>query len=33
MIAFILGAVVGALISWLSFFVVVYPFYKKGGDE
>lgn len=33
MVAFILGAVIGALISWLSFFVAVYPFYKKQATE
>lgn len=33
MVAFILGAVTGALIAWLSFFIVVYPFYKKLATE
>lgn len=33
MVAFILGAVIGALISWLSFFVAVYPFYKRQATE
>ena len=30
---FILGAFVGALTAWLSFFVVVYPAIKKGGEQ
>lgn len=33
MIDFILGSVVGALTAWLSFFVAVYPFYKKQATE
>lgn len=33
MLVFILGAVTGALIAWLSFFIAVYPYFKCLASE